>query len=141
MRASTRTLLEGILDYAGTFSPAALLLADALQNYRRDKAGDAGWMLGRLVVPASSLPRARAARAGAASERRRTALGPERRARPHSPADALEEVLAFNQRSTTTARIVSVEFPPVDASDIRELMPLVPKAIEAFFEVPSRWRC
>lgn len=52
---ASRVLLEGIVDYAGLFPPAALAMPAAVRNYAHYRASGAGWMLGRFVCPASSL--------------------------------------------------------------------------------------
>jgi hypothetical protein len=48
---SLRVLLEGLIDYAGLFPPAALSMQDAVQNYARYREGEHAWALGRFVVP------------------------------------------------------------------------------------------
>ncbi|MCC6357527.1 MAG: hypothetical protein IT450_02180 [Phycisphaerales bacterium] len=53
MHASVRTLLTGIVDYAGLFPPAQLDLAPAVQNYAKFRTGSEAWMLGRFVCPTS----------------------------------------------------------------------------------------
>lgn len=50
--ASLRVLLEGLIDYAGLFPPAALSMQDAVRNYARYRDEDFAWALGRFVVPA-----------------------------------------------------------------------------------------
>jgi hypothetical protein len=55
MFASLRTLLSGIIDYAGLFPPAKLTLDQAIRNYARYRRDDDAWMLGRFVIPASRL--------------------------------------------------------------------------------------
>ncbi len=50
-----RTLLDGIVDYAGLFPPAALGMAEAVAEYAQARARAHAWMLGRLVVPANRL--------------------------------------------------------------------------------------
>ncbi len=50
-----RILLEGIVDYAGLFPPAALAMPAAVRNYAHYRGGGAGWMLGRFVCPANAL--------------------------------------------------------------------------------------
>lgn len=52
---SIRTLLAGIIDYAGLFPPADLPLAVAAANYAGYRHGPHAWMLGRFVLPAASL--------------------------------------------------------------------------------------
>ena len=56
MQASTRSLLTGILDYAGTFPPASLSLSESVANYTRVRSSANQWLLGRLIVPSASLP-------------------------------------------------------------------------------------
>ncbi len=51
---AARVLLDGIVDYAGLFPPAALSVAEAVRLYARYRGGEAGWMLGRLVCPVAS---------------------------------------------------------------------------------------
>src|SRR5262245_27937410 len=50
-----KALLERIIDYAGTFPPAALLGATAVANYARYRAGEHAWILRWLVVGAADL--------------------------------------------------------------------------------------
>ncbi|MES2522386.1 MAG: hypothetical protein V4617_06800 [Gemmatimonadota bacterium] len=52
---ASRILLDGIVDYAGLFPPAALTMVPAVRNYAHYRAGGAGWMLGRFVCPAGAL--------------------------------------------------------------------------------------
>src|SRR4051812_41630301 len=55
MTFGLRTLLAGIIDYAGIFPPARLPLEQAIRNYARYRQGPASWMLGRFVCPAAQL--------------------------------------------------------------------------------------
>src|SRR5271168_3118335 len=48
-------LLEGLIDYAGLFTPASLEMQAAVRNYSVYRASDEAWMLGRFVVPAQRL--------------------------------------------------------------------------------------
>ncbi len=50
-----RTLVAGVVDYAGLFPPAALDMRTAVTNYAQYRASDDAWMLGRFVVPVSRL--------------------------------------------------------------------------------------
>ncbi|MBL0920569.1 MAG: hypothetical protein IBJ10_00390 [Phycisphaerales bacterium] len=52
---SIRTLLSGIVDYAGLFPPAKLDMAPTVRNYAAHRAGRHAWMLGRLVLPTARL--------------------------------------------------------------------------------------
>lgn len=48
-------LLENLIDYAGTFPPAGLSLADSLANFRADQHGPAPSMLGRFICTGAAL--------------------------------------------------------------------------------------
>ena len=50
MKQSLRVLLEGLIDYAGLFPPAALTMQDAVRNYARYRDGEHAWALGKFVV-------------------------------------------------------------------------------------------
>jgi hypothetical protein len=50
-----RALLGHLLDHAALFPPAALSVPDALEEDRRARASEDGWLLGRFVCPASKL--------------------------------------------------------------------------------------
>src|SRR5581483_2364186 len=51
-----RALLDGLIDYAGLFPPAALSADAAVANYQRDRSGEHAWMLRWFVVGAAELP-------------------------------------------------------------------------------------
>lgn len=55
MKDSLRTLLKGIIDYAGLFPPAQLPLGEAVVNHLSYRRGEDAWMLGRFVLPVSRL--------------------------------------------------------------------------------------
>jgi hypothetical protein len=50
-----RTLLDGIVDYAGLFPPASLDMSSAVRNYASYLTDADAWMLGRFVIPAARL--------------------------------------------------------------------------------------
>ncbi len=59
MKKSLRVLLEGLIDYAGLFPPAALSMQDAVRNYAPYREGEYAFALGKFVVPearASEVP-------------------------------------------------------------------------------------
>lgn len=55
MTQSLRTLLTGIVDYAGLYPPAAYDMARACESYNRARVGERSWMLGRFICPVSRL--------------------------------------------------------------------------------------
>lgn len=50
-----RTLLRGVVDYAGLFPPASLDMAAAASEYATQRKSNDSWMLGRFVLPAARL--------------------------------------------------------------------------------------
>jgi hypothetical protein len=50
-----RTLLAGLVDYAGLFPPAALNMPAAVRSYAEYAASDDAWILGRFVAPSAHL--------------------------------------------------------------------------------------
>lgn len=50
-----KALLEGFIDYAGVFPPAALSLDGAVENYERYQKGEYSWMLRWFVVNSADL--------------------------------------------------------------------------------------
>ena len=55
MTPAAHALLDGLIDYAGLFPPAALDLDAALEAYAAHRASPERWMLARFIVPASRL--------------------------------------------------------------------------------------
>jgi hypothetical protein len=132
---STHALLDGILDYAGTFPPASLTLADALAEHARARNSADAWLLGRFVLPAVNL-----------SDFERLAPGvvSDERANPWElsvilSADSrsqLERVHAFNETWAGKVHVAAVEFGPVPVPEIAALARAVPGGLEMFFEAP-----
>jgi hypothetical protein len=63
MLQSVRTLLAGLIDYAGLFPPARLGMQPAVESFNRARIGEWEWILGRFVCPASRLAELSAAAA------------------------------------------------------------------------------
>jgi hypothetical protein len=61
---AVRSLLDGILDYAGLFPPAKLDMAPTVRNFAAYRTGPDGWMLGRLVLPVARIEEFEAAAGG-----------------------------------------------------------------------------
>lgn len=55
MDGALRSLMAGVIDYAGLFPPARLPLDPAIRNYAAYRAGADAFMLGRFVIPAARL--------------------------------------------------------------------------------------
>lgn len=56
MDDARRALFSGLIDHAPTFPPASLPLAEGLAEHRRVRESENGWLVKRLVCPASKLP-------------------------------------------------------------------------------------
>lgn len=54
-RAALRSLLTNLIDYAGTFPPASLPLAEAAQKFRDHRAQPESWILNRIVLGATEV--------------------------------------------------------------------------------------
>ena len=55
MANALHALIEGLIDYAGLFPPAALDMPAATRNYEAYLEGEYAWVLGRFIVPAARL--------------------------------------------------------------------------------------
>lgn len=55
MDAALEALLDGVIDYAGLFPPAALSMEDAVEEYLEHLDGDEALLVNRFVCPASRL--------------------------------------------------------------------------------------
>jgi hypothetical protein len=132
MPTAIEVFLQSALDYAGTFPPAGLNLADAVSTYARAQTGAYGWLVGRLVLPAAHLQEFEQ-------------LAPTIFGDPGQPpcrlslivtGNSLEQVERFNTEWRGRAFIAALEFGPLDAVEIDRMARRVPDTVEAFFEVP-----
>ena len=55
MDPCAKSLLDGIIDYAGLFPPAQLPMDEAFTRFVEHRSTDDGWMLARFVCPAGRL--------------------------------------------------------------------------------------
>jgi hypothetical protein len=139
---SVRTLLHGIVDYAGLFPPAALDMADAVRSYAAYRAGGEAWMLGRFVLPVArigefervaseSLPDGQGE-----SWRLSAILGGNVRGDSQAVRD-------FNERhggappAARRAVIEAVELRVGSVDEIERAGGALPEGVEAYFEIPA----
>lgn len=138
---ASRILLEGIVDYAGLFPPAALSMPPAVRHYAHYRAGGAGWMLGRFICPANALE--------VFSERADPLLPRDAGAIPWrlsvtSSGDVaadLVAIAAFNERHRVCfeecgAIVDAYEIRVTSADDIFRLDEQLPRELLAYFELP-----
>ena len=121
-----RALLEGIVDYAGLFPPAALDLPAAVAEYEGRRRGGDAWMLGRFVLPASRLSELRVPGDGW----RLSAL-----AGPDVERDAAA-VDAFNAAQVGRAVVDAVEIKAATAQEVATVLAAAPFGVTAYVEVP-----
>ena len=130
-----RTLLTGLVDYAGLFPPAELPMAQAVEKYASYKKGAHTWMLGRFVLPVSRLGEFAAAAAGQVPP----AGEPWWLAGLVNAASLRADINAaadFNERHDLGAVVDSFELKAADAGTIAEAAKLVPRGAALYVEVP-----
>lgn len=148
---STRTLLAGLIDYAGTFPPAALGMDDAVLGYARLLRGEHAWMLGRFVCRVTRLPEFSEAAAALLPGTYATS-GYREMARQGDPwrlaavvdttlERALEQIERFNVRHAAEdaglARVDVVEMRAAAPDEVDLAMEHLPQDLYPVFEVPT----
>jgi hypothetical protein len=140
--AGAAALLQGLIDYAGLFPPAALSMQETVDNYADFCAHADAWMLARLIVPVDRLDEfescaaARLPRDGDPWELSAltVAAGDERL------AAQLERITAFNasheRAARGLARIGVIELKAATAAAADAALDLLPDEIFPFFEIP-----
>jgi hypothetical protein len=132
--ATTRVLLERLVDYAGLFPPASLSMAEAVADYASYRASPDAWMLGRLVVPIARLDELAACAASLVDARDGPwtlsgIAGPE-------PASDFACVRAFNGAQRGRLVVDSVELRAASASAIESAMAPRDRELIVFVEIP-----
>ena len=131
-----RAGLEGLIDYAGLFPPAALPFDEALASVERHARAPERWMLGRFVLPVQQLRDLHArvetsppvARSWAVSLLADAADPVERN---------LEIVSHFAERlQPLGVRVEALEFGGADVEAVARIGRLAPAALDRFVEVP-----
>jgi hypothetical protein len=110
--AAIATLLDGLIDYAGLFPPAALAMPEAARLYDEYRCGERAWALGRFVVPVSRLEEVAALAApsrGRGAPWRISALG---------GAGDIDTITHFNARHGERALVDALETKAETVADI-----------------------
>lgn len=158
--------MDGLIDYAGLFPPAALSMESAVANYARYLRGEHSWALGRFVVPAARLVEFGQALsnvpsesfAGTAAETLLekseeivsdisgalagftfdNAPGPQwRLSAIVSSVSEFDLIKSFNDEHGNRSVVDAVEIKASTIDEIRHVAPLVPQEVNCFFEVPA----
>ncbi|MDZ7629953.1 MAG: hypothetical protein U5K74_01025 [Gemmatimonadaceae bacterium] len=134
-----RTLVAGVVDYAGLFPPASLSMNDAVANHAAYRASDDAWMLGRFVVPVSRL---------AEWESSVAQLSPDQAHRWHGArlsvllsgefAVEAEQISAFNARSPFGVRIDVAEARTNTPDSVLATAAAMPDEVMLYCELPHR---
>jgi hypothetical protein len=150
LQASTRTLLSGLIDYAGLFPPAKLDMPAAVEAFARAKVSGEEWMLGRFICPASKLEEFSKAASSLLPGTHATS-GYREHADFETPwgisllvdqslPQTLSDIDGFNEHHSDPdhglARIDMVELKAARADDIDEALDQIPEDIFPFFEFP-----
>lgn len=129
-----RTLLGGIVDYAGLFPPAGLDMPAAVHNYASYLTADDAWMLGRFVVPVARLMELDSALGGMpvapSHEWRLTGV-----ASREIDAD-VEDARAFNASHVSRARIDVLEARAPSLGEVDRVAAAVENSFLTFVELP-----
>ena len=134
MLPSTRTLLAGLVDYAGVFPPAKLRLGDAMRNYALHRMGRHDWFLSRFVFPAARIEEFEELLPTVQSGD--DIVWPLNLRLSQNFRSEVEELKTFNSRMSGRAEVVAVEIPLLDAAQFDQAAPFIPRDLEAFVELP-----
>ena len=121
--------LEGLVDYAGLFPPAALAMPEAVERYARYSLSSDAPMLGRFVVPATRLPEFAAASLSTAVPWRLSVL---------AGAADVAAIAAFNLAHGDRARIDTIEAKADDTVTIAALAHAFGDAYTVYVEIAVR---
>lgn len=145
MTRSLRTLLTGVIDYAGLFPPASLDMRTTTRQFAAYRDHPQAWMLSRIIVPASRIEEFER-EAGlmlpteeGAEPWRVSALLP-----PAADADLddlYRRIAEFNDRHEPAASgqavVDCVEVAVKSAAEIDRVVDETPEGLRMFFEIPT----
>src|SRR5437763_96227 len=132
---TVRTLLEGAIDYAGLFPPAAVSMSEAVINYATYRNSNYSWMLGRFVVTAARLDEFYEHAADFISRdshdawRLAVIVGDDF-------AKTIEQIREFNARPHGGVVCDVVEYKVTTRGEIENAANSMPQEITAYFELP-----
>jgi hypothetical protein len=130
-----RPALEGLIDYAGLFPPAALPLEQALVDVERYARTPERWVLGRFILPLEQLAGVQAWLEASPSAARTWGLS--LLADAADPVERTIEIVShFAERlQPLGVRIEALEFGGADADAVARVGRLVPAWFDRFIEV------
>ena len=134
MHASARTLLAGLIDYAGLFPPAFLPMAAAVHNYAHYQGIPFFWVLGCFVVPVLRLEEFERESApllpppGSSAVWRLSLLATD-------PENDVRQLDDFN-RNHSGALFDSIEITAGSPAEIVTARAVTPRALHLYCEIP-----
>jgi hypothetical protein len=136
---AARTLFASIVDYAGLFPPAELLMRAAVARYAAHRTGPHSWMLGRFVLPLAQLEEFEHAFDELAAEHRAVPWALSVLGGKSLDADA-RKVVEFNRRhgdeGRQDARIEAIDLKVHSLEDIERAADVLSEPGEVYFEIP-----
>jgi hypothetical protein len=143
--SSLVSLLNGIVDYAGLFPPAALELDQVVCNYSEYQKTSQSWMLGRLVLPALQLSELDLSAAEffphVPPGWKISALVPEF-SETEKFKQAIESIASFNQKHARDdaglAAVDAIETRVASSDAVASVAAAIPSGIDVFFELDHR---
>ncbi|MEO6529172.1 MAG: hypothetical protein ABIP93_21310 [Gemmatimonadaceae bacterium] len=134
--ATVRTLMRGLVDYAGLFPPAAREMSGAVARYDAHRRSDDAWMLGRFVVPEAALSEL-------AAEVQRLPVGPVTPWRVSAivgaeSGDVATRIGTFNAAHRERLVVDVAELRPMPAARIADALRGMPSNVTSYVEVPIR---
>lgn len=137
--SALRSLVAGLVDYAGLFPPAALDMPAAVANYAAYRAGTDAWMLGRFVVPVSRLGEWEAAIAALPTSALDSWLGAHLSVLTGTDVEADgRSIAAFNARAPFGTRIDAAEARTPTTDAILAAGDAMPVGVSLYCELPHR---
>lgn len=131
-KQSVRTLLSGIVDYAGLFPPSMVTMADAVANFAEYRKGPNSWLLGQFVVPVARLNEFLDA-----SEDHLVAGDPWKLSvlAGEDIAATIREIKLFNAENAGRAVCDALEVKAATLSKIDNTVAALPDDLTAYFEI------
>lgn len=130
-------LLEGLIDYAGLFPPAALGMPDAVARYAAYVAGAQRAMLGRFVVPAARLDECAGA-VGALSGSLAPNAGAAWRLSALAGAADADSLASFHAREGTRLLVDTIEAKAASDVEIAAIGAQLGSRYTTYVEIPVR---
>ncbi len=128
---SLRALLEGLIDYAGLFPPAAVDMQTAVDNYARYLSGPHRFALGRFIAPASRLEEFASTFSSVHTNEKwhlSAIIGADH-------AEEFGRVQAFNTELQGRALVDVVEVKASSVEEVRKIVLKVPDGVMPYFEI------